>query len=266
MSARIAPSAISAWADVLRRVPYRQSNRSCTSQPCASLVGRPRRQRKADFQIIAFGSNDLEPSAGRFPGNPGHSFPRFLDGIKVLAALWLNAKEVPRGYQDRARPAYGRARIDLPCRCVIWATTNNSEYLKSQTGNRRFWPLSVGAINIEALKRDRDQLLAEAVALDDMGMSIVLPRDLWGVAAEEQEQRREADPWEDILREIRGELVGNERRVVSHDLLETQIGIPKERQTTAHGRRIGDCMRILGWKGPKQMRLGERNGRGYWRT
>ena len=38
---------------------------------------------------------------------------------------------------DRARPAYGRARVDLPRRSVIWATTNNSEYLKSQTGNRR---------------------------------------------------------------------------------------------------------------------------------
>ena len=44
---------------------------------------------------------------------------------------------------DRARPAYGRFRVDLPRRGVIWATTNNSEYLKSQTGNRRFWPIEV---------------------------------------------------------------------------------------------------------------------------
>jgi len=108
--------------------------------------------------------------------------------------------------------------------------------------------------------------LAKSVALDDMGMSIVLPRALWGAAAEEQEQRREADPWEDTLRDIKGELVNNERRVLSHDLLETQIGIARERQTSAHARRIGDCMRILGWKGPKQMRVGDRSGRGYWRA
>jgi predicted P-loop ATPase len=57
--------------------------------------------------------------------------------------------------------------------------TNNAEYLKSQTGNRRFWPFTVDVIDIEALRRDRDQLLAEAVALDNMGMSIVLPRELW---------------------------------------------------------------------------------------
>jgi hypothetical protein len=166
---------------------------------------------------------------------------------------------------DRARPAYGRTRIDLPRRCVIWATTNNSEYLKSQTGNRRFWPFAVGMIDIESLKRDRDQLLAEAVALDDMGMSIVLPRQLWGAAAIEQEQRREADPWEDALHSVTGELIGGEYRVLTHDLLETNIGIPKERQTNQQLKRIGDCMRILGWKGPKQMRIGDRNGRGYWR-
>ena len=170
---------------------------------------------------------------------------------------------------DRARPAYGRARVDLPRRGVIWATTNNSEYLKSQTGNRRFWPFAVSMIDVEALKRDRDQLLAEAVALDDMGASIVLPKELWGVAAEEQEQRREADPWEDVLRNVTGEQSGDEYRVLSQELLETQIGIPKERQTNQQTKRIGDCMRVLGWKGPKQMRIGGRDGRsgkGYWRT
>jgi predicted P-loop ATPase len=167
---------------------------------------------------------------------------------------------------DRARPAYGRAVVNLPRRCVVWATTNNSEYLKSQTGNRRFWPFAVGMIDIEALKRDRDQLLAEAVALDNIDASIVLPKELWSAAAVEQEQRREADPWEDVLRDVKGELVGDEFRVMSFDLLETQIGIPKAQQTNQQLKRIGDCMRILGWKGPKQMRIGDWNGRGYWRT
>jgi predicted P-loop ATPase len=169
---------------------------------------------------------------------------------------------------DRARPAYGRARIDLPRRCIIWATTNNAEYLKSQSGNRRFWPVPVKVIDIEALKRDRDQLFAEAVILDDDNMSIVLPQDLWSAAAAEQEQRRESDPWEDALRSVTGQFTDNEYRVHTHDLLETNIGIPRDRQTPALLHRVGVCMRQLGWSGPKQMRIGGRYGKsakGYWR-
>jgi len=51
-----------------------------------------------------------------------------VDKVKAFAS---------RAY-DRARSAYGRAVISQPRRCVIFAATNNEEYLQSQTGNRRF--------------------------------------------------------------------------------------------------------------------------------
>lgn len=175
---------------------------------------------------------------------------------------------------DRARPAYGRFRVDLPRRGVIWATTNNSEYLKSQTGNRRFWPIEVATtkpIDIEGLTRDRDQLLAEACHLEAKGAPIVLARSLWGAAGEEQEQRREADPWEDVLRAARGvvDSIGDgktEERVLSQQLLTEYIGIPKDRQKNQDLKRVGEAMRTLGWTGPKVLRVGEKLGRGYIRT
>jgi predicted P-loop ATPase len=166
---------------------------------------------------------------------------------------------------DRARPAYGRTVINLPRRGVIWASTNNSGYLKSQTGNRRFWPFAVGRIDIEGLKRDRNQLFAEAVKLEAFGMPITLPEELWGAAAEQQERRREVDPWEDALREVRGTLVGGERRVFTRELLEINLSIPKERQHNQHTKRVADCMRILGWDGPDVIRIGEERLRGFTR-
>jgi predicted P-loop ATPase len=173
---------------------------------------------------------------------------------------------------DRARPAYGRARIDLPRRGVIWATTNNSEYLKSQTGNRRFWPVPVAVIHpidIEGLKRDRDQLIAEAAYFEGLGASIVLPKELWASAAEEQDQRREADPWEDVLRQVEGIICPNEKtgdpeeRILSQTILIENIGIPRDRQKDNDLKRVGQAMRHLGWVGPKVIRVGEKLGRGY---
>jgi hypothetical protein len=70
---------------------------------------------------------------------------------------------------DRARPAYGRVREDRPRRSIEWGTTNNDEYLLSQTGNRRFWPLKTGKIDLDALMRDREQLLGEAATYEAGG-------------------------------------------------------------------------------------------------
>jgi predicted P-loop ATPase len=193
---------------------------------------------------------------------------------------------------DRARPAYGRIREDRPRRCTFWATTNDKQYLKSQTGNRRFLPVLVGRIKLEELQRDRDQLWAEAAAAEAGGEPIFLPETLWGVAAEEQERRRVIDPWEEVLANIPEELdvfpdvAGNEplprgggrriiylsddkteERVASADLLTHVLGVAIDRQTTAHSTRLSDIMRRLGWERTPSgvVRIDGRAQRGYFR-
>lgn len=63
---------------------------------------------------------------------------------------------------DRARGAYGRIAEEIARSFVFAGTTNSDKYLSDPTGNRRFWPVKVGTIDLAALKRDRDQLWAEA--------------------------------------------------------------------------------------------------------
>jgi putative DNA primase/helicase len=97
---------------------------------------------------------------------------------------------------DSARPAYARSRVDRPRRCILVGTTNDAEYLQDATGNRRFWPVPTGTIDLDALRRDRDQLWAEAAAATE---ELTIPRELWGEAEERQNSRLVGDPWDDRL-------------------------------------------------------------------
>ena len=60
----------------------------------------------------------------------------------------------------------------------------------------------VRPIDIEKLKRDRLQLIGESAHYETQGEDLVIPETMWPLARAEQEKRRIADPWEDILANI----------------------------------------------------------------
>lgn len=71
---------------------------------------------------------------------------------------------------DTYRPAYAKHVQEMPRSCVFAFTTNNDYFLSDETGNVRFWPIHVpSAIDLAGLKRDRDQLWAEAYARFESG-------------------------------------------------------------------------------------------------
>ena len=175
---------------------------------------------------------------------------------------------------DDYRPSYGRRNVRIARQCVFVGTTNKSAYLKDETGNRRFLPVEcVGEIDIDALRRDRDLLWAEAVALyasDEKWWFDSDDPELLDAARAEQDARRVADPWEAVVAAAldEGEDVTTDadmnvirtRRGALHEvttayILDTVIGVPKAQQNKALQTRVGEVMHALGW-GRRQRRVG----------
>src|SRR3954452_21159838 len=100
---------------------------------------------------------------------------------------------------DHYRPSYGRRSQDFPRQCVFFGTTNADTYLQDETGNRRNWDIGVGRIDLAALRRDRDQLWAEAAVAFKAGETWWLDAKAEAVAAEAQAERRILDVWEEAL-------------------------------------------------------------------
>lgn len=53
-------------------------------------------------------------------------------------------KQMVSQTQDEYRAAYDRRAEKHPRQCVFFGTTNDNDYLKDPTGNRRFWPIDCG--------------------------------------------------------------------------------------------------------------------------
>ena len=90
------------------------------------------------------------------------------DSRVELAGVWIfelsELDRVRRGELSRVkafftaqtdifRPPYGRRTQRFPRTCIFCATTNDSSSLVDETGNRRWWPVKVGHIDIPALAR-----------------------------------------------------------------------------------------------------------------
>ena len=98
---------------------------------------------------------------------------------------------------DRFRPPYGRYTIEVPRHCVFAGTVNPDTYLRDETGNRRFWPLRCGTIDITALSRDREQIWAEAVHRFKAGAIWWIDDPaLLSEAKAAQDARYQADAWD----------------------------------------------------------------------
>ena len=163
--------------------------------------------------------------------------------------------------RDRARMVWRKITADAPRQFVPIGTTNSDRYLKDQTGNRRFWPAKTPKFDLDALRRDRDQLWAEAAAREATGASIRLPQHLWEKAEEVQEARLIHDPIYDALHDAIGEFdKGKIAATAIWTILDVRVGA----QGQDHNMRVSQAMKNLGWeRAPSTIRINGKAVKGY---
>jgi putative DNA primase/helicase len=171
---------------------------------------------------------------------------------------------------DRYRPPYERYVTDVPRQCVFAGTVNPDTYLRDETGNRRFWPIRCGKIDLEAIRRSRDQLWAEAMAMYSQGAIWWLDDpDLIAQARAEQEERYQSDAWDGLIdrwlvydkqRVNRGYATYDDWReeeveraalltdVSVAEILQNAIGIEPGRWTRGDQMRISAYLKARGWE------------------
>lgn len=101
--------------------------------------------------------------------------------------------------KDRFRPAYGRRLQEFPRQCIFIGTTNESEFLRDTTGNRRFWVVDTphdAPLNMwDDLTPDTiKQIWGEAVDIYKRGENLYLPPELEEEARKIQEAYEEENP------------------------------------------------------------------------
>jgi hypothetical protein len=145
---------------------------------------------------------------------------------------------------ERYRPSYGRREVIQPRQCVFVGTTNAECYLKDATGGRRFWPVKINSIDLDALRADRDQLFAEAVHLFKAGEKWWPDKDFEArYIKPEQDARYVADPWQEKI----AEYVVNHSRVTIAMIARDALGIETARVSMRDSYRIIDALTALEW-------------------
>ena len=93
----------------------------------------------------------------------GKMIVEFSEGETQERASMKLLKSIITTQVDTYRSPYGKKVADHPRRCVFAMTTNDSAYLKDETGNRRWFPVKCnGDLNTEWIAENREQLFAEA--------------------------------------------------------------------------------------------------------
>lgn len=241
----------------------------CKADNVPILEGSQGAGKSAALRILAgeayFSDTPLDlQSKDAFAGLRGRWIVEFAELDALRKADTSRAKAFFSSPVDTYREAYARRAARVARQCVFAGTVNHGAYLSDDTGNRRFWPVRCGRIDTDALRADRDQLWAEAVAEYREGRAWwPTDRHMVEACADEQEERYQADEWEPVV----GAWLARSpaEYITTADVLTDCLHIEVARWDRATQMRVGSVLRRCG-RERRKVRVGARFVWGYFRA
>lgn len=147
---------------------------------------------------------------------------------------------------DRYRAPYGKHFEERPRQGVLVGTTNQTDYLRDSTGNRRFWPVRCEKAEHAWIAEVRDQLWAEAVTIEAEGETLWLDAESLSRSARiKQTDRLAEDPWAWQIRDWLSS--GGRHEVRTAAVLKHCLELDTSQQTRASEMRVAGVLRSDGW-------------------
>ncbi|MDO4281333.1 MAG: virulence-associated E family protein [Peptococcaceae bacterium] len=159
---------------------------------------------KSTFIRVLCGNKWFSDSLRDFTGNK--SFEqlqgKWMIEVAELAAYRKAEKEDFKAFisktHDDYRQVYLRRTTQYPRQCIFWGTTNDAQFLRDVTGERRSWPVAVGLVPMlkdvhRDLAEERDQIWAEALAAWRAKCPLILSAELEAAANAERANFQEED-------------------------------------------------------------------------
>lgn len=244
------------------------------------LVGKQGSGKSTVFRILSkhddwFRDSSINVNGGR-------------DAYSLLSGVWIyefpelhqtrsRANEAVKAFitstHDSYRPAYARFDIDVPRQVVFAGTSNEAEILRDPTGSRRFWVVETNEIDTDSLRRDVDQLWAEAFTLWKTKTEPHWFVDDEIEMIEHAQKYQSIDVWSTAFLEWIGMNDKNQNPTIRLnvetdglsmlEVLEYAIGLSKERINRADQMRMSGLLNGLGWKKHRVRTNGKRGFRWF---
>lgn len=145
--------------------------------------------------------------------------------------------------EDMIRPPYGRTYKKFLRMSVIVGTTNKQEFLKDETGSRRFWIIPVNFIDLDWLTENRDRLWLTAYHYYRNG-------DIYWLTGKEEKTRdqnnniyQESDLWKVLIFDY----CDLKDHISIYEIVDKCLELPYDRITRADQMRIASILTAIGF-------------------